>query len=88
MLISETVRERAKRTKIWDHQRKKTYLTENFNFWSCDLVKSVDSAFFVQKGLILETVRARAKQAKFWDHQLKLVLRFWRKESYLGNGKS
>ena len=32
-LISETVRVRAKRTKFWVHPRKKTYLTENFNFW-------------------------------------------------------
>ena len=67
----KTVRARAKQMQFWDHQRKKTYLPENFNFWSGDLKKSADSAFLGQKGLISETVTARAKRTKFWDHQWK-----------------
>ena len=62
-IISETVRAT---TQFWDPQRKKTYLTENFNFLSCDLKKGADSALLAQKGHIWETVRARAKLTKFW----------------------
>ena len=36
-------------------------MTENLNFWSCDLEKNADSAIIVEKALISETVRARAK---------------------------
>ena len=46
-------------------------MTDNFQFWSCDLDKSADLGFFAQKGLISETVRARGKRMKFWDHQRK-----------------
>ena len=77
MLITETVRVRAKRTKFWDHQG-----TEKFYFWSCDLEKSADSAFLGQKGLISERVRVRAKRTQFWYPQRKKMyltekLHFW-----------
>ena len=59
-LISKTVIARAKRTKFWDHQRKKNVFDGNFHKYS---------AFLAQKGLISETVIGRAKRTQFWDHQ-------------------
>ena len=82
MLISEAVRDRAKWMKSCDHPKKKMYLSENFDFWSCVIEKIANSLILVQKGLISE--RARAKRPKFWDHQRKKK-RIWQEIFIFGH---
>ena len=49
--------------KILGSAKEKTYLMENFQFWSCDLEKKADSAFLSQKGIISEKV---SEMDEFW----------------------
>ena len=55
VVFSETVRDRAERTKIWDHKGYNVYNMANF-------------VIFSKKVVISETGRARAKWMKIWDH--------------------
>ena len=61
MVISEKVRARVKRTKFWDHLRKKTYSMNNFHFWSCDLE---NSAVFVENNAYLGNSKSESETGK------------------------
>ena len=66
-LILETIRAKAKRTKILDHQ----IFERTFSCLVMWPWKKCWFCVFGEKGLISETVTARAKRTKFWDHPKK-----------------
>ena len=65
--ISVMVRDRAKRTKIWDHKGDKNLITNLFKKSKFDK-KKIKMAVLT-KNAISVTVRDRAKQTKIWDHK-------------------
>ena len=73
VLISETVRDRAKRTKVRDHKvhnmlERHTLKFYNFSkFW--EIIQNWLFGLFFEKVLISETVRESGKWTKILDHK-------------------
>ena len=66
ILNSETVRDRAKQTEIWDHKGYKSQIRNIFK--NSKFYKKNQNGLLDQNAISL-TVRDRAKQTKIWDHK-------------------
>ena len=63
----ETIRDRVKRTKIWDHKGYKSQIRNIFK--KSKFKKKNIKMAALTKNAISVTVRDKAKRAKIWDHK-------------------